>query len=200
MSDQMGYCYEFALDIVSGCGHAMTVAPEGGRCECLTCGARCPGRFNGCAPVLEQPGYIPLTAPAWARERTHPEQPVTWHTNGDESGEQVIDLISLRHETRELQTLTRDLRTTVDRAANATAQTATQTTTDTVNRADLARLFNGIHHEIDLATRRQAAAIDRLVDAVDRLTEQAEADRNMLRSVVEGLARLNRRVGRPPGA
>ncbi len=68
----MGHCYEFGTTIVGGCGHAMTVGPEGGACQCPTCGAHCEGRFKACEAILATPGYVPRVAPGWAVERQSP--------------------------------------------------------------------------------------------------------------------------------
>lgn len=62
----MGRCYEFGVVVGEGCEHAMVVTTEGGECQCGTCGAGCAGRFAACEAILGQPGYIPVTAPAWA--------------------------------------------------------------------------------------------------------------------------------------
>ncbi len=64
----MGRCYEFGVVIGAGCDHAMVVPAGGGRCECRSCGAVCTGRFDGCAAIVSQPGYVPVVAPAWAVE------------------------------------------------------------------------------------------------------------------------------------
>lgn len=45
----------------------MVVTAEGGACECVSCGASCPGRFTACAAVVAVPGRVPSSAPAWAR-------------------------------------------------------------------------------------------------------------------------------------
>jgi hypothetical protein len=63
----MGRCYEFGAVIGEGCGHAMVVSDEGGHCVCPVCQVTCPGKFNGCAGIVAQPGYVPLSAPVWAR-------------------------------------------------------------------------------------------------------------------------------------
>lgn len=63
----MGRCYEFGAVVHEGCGHAMVVTDAGGACGCAVCGALCEGRFKGCAQVVAQPGYVPVSAPAWAR-------------------------------------------------------------------------------------------------------------------------------------
>ena len=75
----MGRCYEFGVVITEGCDHTMTVPDEGGRCVCNSCGADCLGRFNGCASIISRPGYVPLLAPASAREHA-PEPPAEAET------------------------------------------------------------------------------------------------------------------------
>ena len=64
----MGRCYEFGVVIAEGCDHVMVVPAEGGKCVCSGCGTDCLGRFNGCASIISQPGYVPLLAPESARE------------------------------------------------------------------------------------------------------------------------------------
>lgn len=63
----MGRCYEFGVGINDSCEHAMSVTLTGGACECTVCGAHCPGRFAGCAQVVDKPGHVPALAPSWAR-------------------------------------------------------------------------------------------------------------------------------------
>lgn len=62
----MAYCYEFGTQVKDGCGHAMSVVPEGGSCTCLACGASCTGLFSGCAAIVKKGGYMPILAPRWA--------------------------------------------------------------------------------------------------------------------------------------
>jgi hypothetical protein len=76
----MGHCYEFAVSITAGCGHAMTVSATGGVCECPICGARCEGRFDACESILRRPGYVPAFAPAWAVEIPD-APPNSWDTS-----------------------------------------------------------------------------------------------------------------------
>ena len=71
----MGRCYEFGVVIAEGCDHVMVVPAEGGKCVCSGCGTECLGRFNGCASIISQPGYVPLLAPkpsAASRARAAP--------------------------------------------------------------------------------------------------------------------------------
>lgn len=62
----MGRCYEFGVVVGEGCDHAMVVPAGGGRCQCATCGVACTGKFTACAAIIDQPGHVPSTAPAWA--------------------------------------------------------------------------------------------------------------------------------------
>lgn len=59
----MGRCYEFAVAINGGCEHAMVVTPEGGACECPSCGAHCTGKFGGCEAIVAVPGRVPPHLP-----------------------------------------------------------------------------------------------------------------------------------------
>jgi hypothetical protein len=70
----MGQCYEFGVTIKEGCGHAMRVPTEAGACVCPTCKARCEGRFEACARIVSEPGYVPVTAPRWAIDCTEPPE------------------------------------------------------------------------------------------------------------------------------
>jgi hypothetical protein len=86
----MGHCYEFAVSITTGCGHAMSVSAAGGACECPICGTRCTGRFNACESILRRPGYVPAFAPAWAVAM--PDEPHgDWHTNGTDPNVPAIE-------------------------------------------------------------------------------------------------------------
>jgi hypothetical protein len=40
------------------------------------CGARCTGRFAGCASILEQPGFVPESAPDWALQSLPAPAPI----------------------------------------------------------------------------------------------------------------------------
>jgi hypothetical protein len=71
----MGRCYEFGVSIREGCEHAMVVPADGGRCVCVSCDTACPGRFKGCVAVISQPGYVPVTAPAWSLHRDLSKDP-----------------------------------------------------------------------------------------------------------------------------
>lgn len=62
----MGRCYDFGVEIHSGCEQAMVVTAEGGACECRACATVCPGRFGACAAVVAVPGRLPPSAPSWA--------------------------------------------------------------------------------------------------------------------------------------
>lgn len=66
----MGRCYEFGVSITAGCEHAMVVGPEGGYCQCPSCGKQCPGQFKACAQVVAIPNYVPPGAPTGAQAAT----------------------------------------------------------------------------------------------------------------------------------
>ncbi len=75
----MGRCYDFGVSIDASSERAMVVAPQGGLCICPSSGASCPGRFAGCAAILNQPGRVPPNAPSWAVEAT--SEPTTSGAN-----------------------------------------------------------------------------------------------------------------------
>lgn len=91
----MGRCYEFGVVITEGCDHAMVVPAEGGKCVCSGCGADCLGRFNGCASIISQPGYVPLLAPASAlvlRPEVAEQRPTTAGTEEQTTARPTIDV------------------------------------------------------------------------------------------------------------
>jgi hypothetical protein len=216
----VGHCYEFGVDIVLGCGHAMTVSSDGGVCECPTCGAGCDGKFEACAQVLEQPGYVPVTAPRWAVERRAPEEPAPTrsrlHGSTLEAGPvdvSVIDLTKLRDETRTLVDTTlgdvaQNLSVSLQGATSGViARVRSEIETELASladtqlrrdsrdlRVDIEGMAEEIRGELERSTKHQLAAVERLADTVQHLVEQAEADHVALRSVIEGLERLARRV------
>jgi hypothetical protein len=61
---------------------------------------------------------------------------------------------------------------------------------DAVDAADLGTLLAGTRGYLAHTAPCPAAAVDRLLDAFERLTEPTEADRTTPHSVVEGLDRL----------
>jgi hypothetical protein len=59
----MGHCYEFETEIQAGCDHPMVAQAD--CCVCPDCGARCTGKFNGCAAVWARGDVsVELFAPA----------------------------------------------------------------------------------------------------------------------------------------
>ena len=205
----MGHCYEFALDIVPGCGHAMTVSDSGGICECTTCGAVCGGRFEGCAAVLERPGYVPVNAPRWAIERTFSRQatspPASAAHDTDATDDEVLDLIALRDQARRvadsaIDDASRDLRLALEGATSGiVARVRNELETHVIARsdtADLDDLLADIRSDLARATAQQTDTVDHIMKAIEQLALQGEADRVTLRAVVEGLDRLARRVSR----
>jgi len=61
---------------------------------------------------------------------------------------------------------------------------------------ELARVADVVRPEIQRMIAQQLASMERLAAEVDRLAEQADADRRTLRAVVEGLDRLAKQIGR----
>ena len=185
----MGHCYEFALDIVPGCEHAMTVSDSGGVCECPTCDAVCGGRFEGCASVLERPGYVPMHAPRRAVGRTLSHQVLAQPSSAPrdteaaaEADEDVLDLIALRDQTRSVGVPARQ-----------------EFATRVMRRSDVASLddvLTDIRSDFARATAQHSDAVDHITKAIDQLALQLEMNRATLRAVVEGLDRLARRVSR----
>ena len=213
----MGRCYEFAAEIEAGCDHAMRVSDEGGACECPSCGARCEGRFDLCASVLERPGYVPANAPGWAAERT---VPVHWagvtqsaRMRRTLDPEPVIDLTASHDPTfgsTAIGDAAHDLRTslkgaTADVITRVCAELEPELARDTIAKlnddhrapvTELARVADVVRPEIQRMIAQQLASMERLAAEVDRLAEQADADRRTLRAVVEGLDRLAKQIGR----
>ena len=71
----MGQCYALGATINPACDHAMRVDEAGGACVCPTCEVRCEGRFEACGPILQRPGYVPVSAPQWAIDCVDPAAP-----------------------------------------------------------------------------------------------------------------------------
>lgn len=99
----VGLCNEFGPQILPGCDHPMTAA--GGCCTCAHCGARCTGRFKGCAavwargPLPESLRQGPTPAPSLARPRPRPEageHEATVGTGPEPAGAHFSDLDSLK--------------------------------------------------------------------------------------------------------
>ena len=210
----MGHCYDFAVEIVEGCDHAMTVSDAGGLCECPTCGARCGGRFEACGQILEQPGYAPATAPQWAIDRSAPPQgrhPAQSPRRTSQANAQLIDLVELADNAPTMVgDDARDPNAALQRTASAARagvhdDPEAKTTPGADARpdwdgSDLRSQFEAVADELrqalESATKQQLAAVEGLIDTIDQLVEAAEADRRTLHSVIEGLDRVARRIAK----
>jgi len=229
----MGQCYEFGVAIHADCAHAMRVSSIGGQCECPTCGTVCLGRFEGCTGILDQPGYVPVTAPTWAVDLTEPPPPTpTLPPRARLAGtndESVVDdpgldmLAEIRAELDDakaelravIQESLADVETDPHSAAFADAMT------DAVERAQ-SRLIDALRAQLVQAlrpaigevrdemlgamdsVRRELSDRDKelvdafhgLADSYSQLSVVVESDRETTRVIVEGIARIARRVGR----
>jgi hypothetical protein len=164
----------------------MTVSDSGGVCECPTCDAVFGGRFEGCASVIERPGYAPVHTPRGAVERTLPgkvvPQPSSSARDTDSADDDALDLIALRDQTRWGDVPARH-----------------ELATRVMRRSEIAALNDAladIRSDLARATAQHSHAIDHVMKAIDQLALQREADRATLRSVVKGIDRLARRVSR----
>jgi len=206
----MGQCYEFGVAIHEGCGHAMRVSDDGGACVCPTCGAYCEGRFGACGPILEQAGYVPVTAPRWAVECTErPEPEPTLHrvprpaTNARVAAhDEVLPQVGA-----ELDAIRDELRALVEPAVaeaveHAQAQLVRALRAQPVQASGpaLTELRNEMLGVVDTMRREVADHAKELDDTGDRfsasytqLVTGYQEDRAATRSLIEELAR---RVGR----
>jgi hypothetical protein len=188
----VGHCYEFAVSIDASCDHAMRVSDDGGACVCPTCGAHCEGRFAACAGILEEPGYVPLTAPAWAvelvdrptdlrpREATaHAPTPV----DGPDHSPPVDDAL--------VAAIDRAVR---DAVADVGSTLRSQLLGELLSASD--DLRQDALGAVDQVRRELADRHKELRDQLDRLSLDQETDRETTRAVVEGLDRVARRLAR----
>ncbi len=213
----MGRCYEFASHIVDGCDHAMTVNLDGSACECPSCGAHCTGRYDGCASILAQPGFVPVSAPQWAIERrTRPAAPLdeprvamlrdapvsnpARRDNGvsDVQREDVLAVIAdLR---REIADLAGSVASTglADQVAERTAQETSRAIDARMRelRTDLTWSVDEARRDLDDASKRQLAALDTLTTGLAEATQQAGTNQRALRAMVEGLTRVASRLNK----
>jgi len=233
----MGQCYEFGVAIHADCGHAMRVGARGGQCECPTCGTVCVGRFEGCTRILDQPGYVPVTAPTWAVELTDPPPPTPTlpprarlagvvedpverapadDTAASISAELREELDVAKQELREviqqsLANVERDphsaafadaLTEAVERAQARLAdslraqliQSLRPAMTDV--RDELLGATDSVRRELSDRDKELVDAFNGLADSYSQLSVVVESDRETTRVIVEGIARIARRVGR----
>ncbi|MCJ7673054.1 MAG: hypothetical protein MUP67_13560 [Acidimicrobiia bacterium] len=159
----------------------MRVDKKGGACVCPTCGAHCEGRFEACGPILEQPGYVPMTAPTWAIDCVDPPAP-----------QPALPRVARHDADASMSAPATDQSSTVDQAhaLRAVGPALSELRDELLGAiADVRR---------DLAGRDQqlADAYSNLSESYAKLSTAAEEERDMARAVVEGLARVARRVGR----
>ena len=226
----MGQCYEFGVAIHAGCGHAMRVGPTGGQCECPTCGAVCQGRFEGCVGILEQPGYIPVTAPQWAVDLTEAPPPTPTlpprarlagnddHAPDDAGTDASVpsdvraELDAAKAELRDvIRSSLAQIETDPHSAAFADAVERAQTRlvdslrtqmiqslqpTITDVRDGLLSATDSLRRELSDRDKELVDAFNRLADSYSQLSVVIESDRETTRVIVEGIARIARRVGR----
>ncbi len=206
----MGQCYEFGVAIHEGCGHAMRVSDDGGACVCPTCGAYCEGRFAACGPILEQPGYVPVTAPRWAvecTERPEPEPTLVPVRRPTANGRVAAHDEALPRVGAELDAIRGELRALVESAVTEAVEHAQARLVDMLRAQRgqgsgpaFTELRNDILGVVDAMRREVADHAKELDDTGDRLSASYtqlvtgyREDRAATRSVIEELAR---RVGR----
>lgn len=190
----MGRCYEFGVDVVASCGHAMVVSASGGQCECPTCGARCGGRFAACAGILARPGYTPAIAPPWAVQRTAPpvpvpllSRPVRPSLRADAGSDTLAPLdpyVQIRDEAREIVDdavgdAVQDLRTALHgattglrgriEAAIDAAEADRDRGAGSGAADELATALQHLAEGLDGVADRQAAVEERLTEVLERL-------------------------------
>jgi len=212
----MGQCYEFGVAIDEGCGHAMRVSDNGGACVCPTCGARCEGRFAACGPILEQPGYVPVTAPRWAVECTERPEPILLPVRRPTAngGVAVHDEV-LPRVGAELDAIGDELRALVESAVAEAVEHAQARLIDMLRAQRVAsgpaftELRNDVLGVVDAMRREVADHAKELDDTGDRLSAWYtqlvtgyQEDRAAARSIIDGLAtrvqRLERALGTDP--
>jgi hypothetical protein len=175
----MGRCYEFGVSLSEGCEHAMVVAAEGGRCVCATCGSSCPGQFRACAAIVANPGYVPLTAPGWARPggSGHPATPLAPRryapaVAAEPDADPAVPT-AVQHELADLRALVEALLARPDHATIA---------------------IEALANEIEKRDDDFAAAFTRLNDAYKRLSELIRLESDARQAISEAVDRLAERV------
>ena len=199
----MGQCYEFGVTIKDGCGHAMRVPTKTGACVCPTCQARCEGRFEACARIVSEKGYVPVTAPQWAVDCTEPpaiESPLPRRVtlavpgiaadssppSGDvgvlraELDATKAELAALKEQT--LGDRTPDDRTLDDRTPDdATAPPATDLVADAVEQAQT-KLIEALREDLLGSLGPPITALrDELLSAIDEVRREfADRDKELV--------------------
>ena len=195
----MGRCYEFGVSLHDECEQAMVVPSEGGHCICASCGADCPGQFNACGVVVAKPGYVPVTAPDWAKPGHRrpgsatsqpsapsaasvrpaldaPDVPRARHILDVEPPAPTPAAVELREVGSELATVRSLLEAVLDRP-------------DRLNEA-----LAVLNQELKVRDGELAAAFARMTSAYEQLTQEVLADREARQAIVAGLEKLAERV------
>ncbi|HVM07315.1 MAG TPA: hypothetical protein VM345_02540 [Acidimicrobiales bacterium] len=165
----MGRCYEFGVAVEEGCEHAMVVIDDGGACGCAECGARCTGRFNACASIIAQPGYVPVNAPKVGAPAAAVEPATRTRSVPDEAPTPV----RVQGEIVAVRSMLEALLDRPDRTADAVQL---------------------ISHELAVRDQELASAFDRLTNAFERIADQVSEDRDAREQVVAAVRELAERI------
>ena len=203
----MGHCYEFGVTIKDGCGHAMRVPTKTGACVCPTCNARCEGRFEACARIVSKKGYVPATAPKWAIDCTEPPKikappprrtMVAAPVVAADSTPSSDDAGLLRPELDTAKAVADAVEQAQTRLIDALRAELLQSLQPSIAalREELLTSVDEVRRELADRDKELVSAYDRLSASFSQLAEGAGVDRGTDKAVVEGLARVARRVGR----
>lgn len=146
----------------------MVVPAGGGRCECATCGVACTGKFAACTAIIDQPGYVPSTAPAWAvavgapspAPAVAPDEPVLPEPPAPETGPSGGGPAPTLPTGGDLTEL-----------IEAVAKQLSEHDVDLVNRIDA---LAGQVAELQRQSASQAAALEAAVAALDELVSRLD--------------------------
>ena len=188
----MGRCYEFGVSVHDGCEQAMVVAHEGGHCTCAACGAACPGRFKGCAIVVAQPGYVPLSAPVWARPGAAAAPPDALPARLGSSPPQGQPDWDAAVEPAQVDPPMREPATLALRQELTTVRSLLEALLDRPERAVDA--VQALNHQLAVRDGELGESFDRLTEAYQRLTNELVADREARQALVAAVDRVAERL------
>lgn len=192
----MGRCYEFGVSLHDDCEQAMVVPAEGGHCICASCGSDCPGQFNACSVVVSQPGYVPVTAPDWAKPG-HGRKPTQGPSS--ESARPAIDgkpepSTPARHildvEPQTGYTTALELREVGSELA--TVRSLLESVLERPDRLNEALAI--LNKELQVRDGELAAAFARMTAAYEQLRQEVADDCEAREAIVASLERLAERV------
>ena len=167
----------------------MVVPPEGGRCDCPTCGASCPGQFKGCGLVVRVGGYVPVAAPDWAKP------------HGARRAERDTPALALRTGRPQPQSHDSPLPAVVDDAQVALEVTEVRSLVlELLDRPDRAvAAIELVRNEMAQRDDELAKTFERLAVAYTKLLEEVAADRTAREELATAVTRLEQRldVARP---